>query len=144
MRRAYRMLDDQTLRPIVTKDPPVPAAQAHTCSIPIALRNWDRWVCRDPLAAILAVENSVPVKSVVSFLARITAMTPDSPLRAWRSERTRHKLRCLAANSFLTLFFCPLAVAHYPRHLAAHYAKRLLTETAYLVGRLLDGDAHDG
>lgn len=35
----------------------------------------DLWVCRDPLAAILAVENGIPVENVVSFLAPITAQS---------------------------------------------------------------------
>ena len=35
----------------------------------------DLWVCRDPLAAILAVENGIPVENVVSFLASITAQS---------------------------------------------------------------------
>ena len=35
------------------------------------------WVCRDPLAAILAVENGIPIENVVSFLAPITAQSLD-------------------------------------------------------------------
>jgi hypothetical protein len=35
----------------------------------------DLWVCRDPLAAILAVENGIPAENVVSFLAPITAQS---------------------------------------------------------------------
>jgi DNA primase len=35
----------------------------------------DLWVCRDPLAAILAVENGIPIENVVSFLAPITAQS---------------------------------------------------------------------
>lgn len=33
------------------------------------------WVCRDPLAAMLAVENGIPIETVVSFLAPITAQS---------------------------------------------------------------------
>jgi hypothetical protein len=35
----------------------------------------DLWVCRDPLAAILAVENGIPVENLVSFLAPVTAQS---------------------------------------------------------------------
>lgn len=35
----------------------------------------DLWVCRDPLQAVLAVENGIPAENVVSFLAPITAQS---------------------------------------------------------------------
>jgi DNA primase len=47
----------------------------------------DLYVCRDPLRAILAVENGVPAESVVSFLSPITAQSLETLADLMREKK---------------------------------------------------------